>query len=63
LVEGGGYSGRRQDRLRAERIRKFIEEKDRIVAIPEVEQYRSVEPSVKKAKITKKGLKARESHQ
>jgi hypothetical protein len=63
LVEGGGYSGRRQERLRAERIRKFIEDKDRIVAFPEVDQYRPGEPSVKKEKTTKRRPKARKSNE
>jgi hypothetical protein len=63
LVEGGGYSGRRQERLRAERIRTFIEEKDRIVVIPEVEQSRTGVPILKKENTTKKALKARKSHQ
>jgi len=37
MVEGSGFTGRREERLRAERLRRFIEEKDRITVIPDVE--------------------------
>jgi len=37
MVEGKGYAGRREERLRTERVRRFIEEKDKIIVVPDVQ--------------------------
>lgn len=36
MVEGRGFSGRREERIRAQRLRKFIEEKDDIIVVPDI---------------------------
>jgi hypothetical protein len=38
MVEGSGFAGRREERLRAERLRKFIEDKNRIVVFPDISE-------------------------
>ena len=50
MVEGKGYAGRREERLRAERLRRFIEGKDRITVIPDVEEKRTTEKGRDKKK-------------
>ena len=42
MVEGSGFAGRREERLRAERLRKFIEEKNKIVVFPDVSEAEKV---------------------
>ncbi len=50
MVEGSGFSGRREERLRAQRLRKFIEEKDHIIAVPDI----AGEKITKKTRIKRK---------
>jgi|GEM_PF-3220970 len=50
MVEGKGYAGRREERLRAERLKKFIEEKDSITVIPDVEGTKTAEKERRKKK-------------
>lgn len=56
MVEGSGFAGRREERLRAERLRKFIEDKDRIIAIPDTVLNKTPK------KIKKKSLKTPLKH-
>ncbi len=49
MVEGKGFAGRREERFRAQRLRKFIEEKDHIIVIPEVAGEKIIEkPRIKR---------------
>jgi len=50
MVEGKGYAGRREERLRAERLRKFVEEKDRMVVVPDIEGTKATEKRRSKKK-------------
>jgi hypothetical protein len=38
MVEGSGFAGRREERLRAERLRKFIDDKNSIVVFPDISE-------------------------
>ena len=38
MVEGRGYAGRLEERRRDKKLRKLIEEKDRIIVIPDIEE-------------------------
>ena len=57
MVEGRGYAGRREERLRAERLRKLIEEKDRIVVIPDIEGIKKAEKGRSKKREPRKALR------
>lgn len=57
MVEGRGYAGRREERLRAERLRKLIEERDRITVIPDVEGAKKPEKGKSKKREPRKSLR------
>ena len=48
MVEGSGFAGRREERLRAERLRKFIEDKNRIVVFPDISEDEEAKKSSRK---------------
>lgn len=48
MVEGSGFAGRREERLRAERLRKFIDDKNRIVVFPDISEEDKVKKSSRK---------------
>jgi hypothetical protein len=50
MVEGRGFAGRREERLRSERLRKFIEEKDSIIVIPDIAGRKIAKKTKKKRK-------------
>jgi hypothetical protein len=51
MVEGSGFAGRREERLRAERLRKFIEEKNKIIVFPDISEVEKVKkPNRKRSK-------------
>jgi hypothetical protein len=51
MVEGSGFAGRREERLRAERLRKFIEGKNKIIVFPDISEVEKVKkPNGKRSK-------------
>ena len=36
MVEGSGFAGRREERLRSERLRRFIDSREDIVVVPDI---------------------------
>lgn len=48
MVEGRGYAGRLAERHREKRLRKLIDDKDRIIIIPDVEDLKKTGKKLRK---------------
>ncbi len=52
MVEGRGYAGRLAERHREKKLRKLVEEKDKIIVIPDLENIKASMKKLRKKKIS-----------